>query len=484
MREQTWIIGSNTSNIEAVSDAGANRGWDVLEILYSKILNGMFNKVDTQGKIISDEICNFLTNAGITVDPTNSSQMATVYNNLRNEIAEVVTKTFSFKGYVSTTEPSSSTYSLNTGDMWINSATMPATIPVSASDIKIWNGTSWANATENYSPVAFDTFSNLEDEEGYYWFGGEWKVVSTDLSLDYFSLNPTTGKWEISSTYDNTLVHKSGDETINDEKTFTARTIKKTLEFAYNDSSTSSGSEQFNQIAFFDKNNYMFGALEFGKRANGNLFAQMNMKNPTTGNWMPTPLGFEQVKDTNGTSYTYCLAPNSDAAGNEIATASWVLSKGVILPGTILAWGGSSVPAGYLACDGASISRTTYANLFSAIGTTWGSDSSSTFKVPNFTDGTAPLGSNDTLGSYRTGEIPKITGRFFADGLTFGWEGGEEAGALYHTMNDRNYGCNSKYYKNGNCNINFDAYRSSSAYNRTDNKVVPAGYVVRYIIKY
>jgi microcystin-dependent protein len=52
--------------------------------------------------------------------------------------------------------------------------------------------------------------------------------------------------------------------------------------------------------------------------------------------------------------------------------------------GTIILFAGSSPPAGYLACDGSAVSRTTYANLFAAIGTAWGAgDGSTTFNVPD-----------------------------------------------------------------------------------------------------
>lgn len=41
-------------------------------------------------------------------------------------------------------------------------------------------------------------------------------------------------------------------------------------------------------------------------------------------------------------------------------------------------------PSGYLFCNGANVSRTTYAELFSAIGTTWGAgDGSTTFTLPD-----------------------------------------------------------------------------------------------------
>lgn len=52
--------------------------------------------------------------------------------------------------------------------------------------------------------------------------------------------------------------------------------------------------------------------------------------------------------------------------------------------GMIAPFGTSNVPTGWLACDGATVSRSTYSDLFSAIGTTWGSgDGSSTFHVPD-----------------------------------------------------------------------------------------------------
>ena len=48
---------------------------------------------------------------------------------------------------------------------------------------------------------------------------------------------------------------------------------------------------------------------------------------------------------------------------------------------------GSTVPAGYLICNGGAISRTTYSQLFAVIGTTYGSgDGSTTFNLPNLID--------------------------------------------------------------------------------------------------
>jgi len=52
--------------------------------------------------------------------------------------------------------------------------------------------------------------------------------------------------------------------------------------------------------------------------------------------------------------------------------------------GTILSYGGDSLPDDFLFCDGSEISRTTYSDLFTAISTDWGDgDESTTFNLPD-----------------------------------------------------------------------------------------------------
>ena len=52
--------------------------------------------------------------------------------------------------------------------------------------------------------------------------------------------------------------------------------------------------------------------------------------------------------------------------------------------GGIIQFGGALAPTGYLKCDGAIVSRTTYADLFAVIGTIYGiGDGVTTFKLPN-----------------------------------------------------------------------------------------------------
>lgn len=53
--------------------------------------------------------------------------------------------------------------------------------------------------------------------------------------------------------------------------------------------------------------------------------------------------------------------------------------------GSIISYGGTSAPSGWLLCDGSAVSRTTYADLFALIAETAGQgDNSTTFNVPDF----------------------------------------------------------------------------------------------------
>jgi len=62
-----------------------------------------------------------------------------------------------------------------------------------------------------------------------------------------------------------------------------------------------------------------------------------------------------------------------------------VTSTGGVNPvGTIQIYPGASAPVGWMICDGSAVSRSSYADLYSAIGTTYGSgDGFSTFNIPN-----------------------------------------------------------------------------------------------------
>ena len=130
------------------------------------------------------------------------------------DLMEVKTSSITFIGYVSTTEPSSSTLTLNHGNLWYNSATMPTTFPIDKTELKQWNGSAWVDAQHNYSPDDLDAWKNLDDTETYVWFAGEWEDYAPQLSSEYFTLNGATGKWEIKSS-----VNLAGYPTVTNEPT-------------------------------------------------------------------------------------------------------------------------------------------------------------------------------------------------------------------------------------------------------------------------
>lgn len=93
--------------------------------------------------------------------------------------------------------------------------------------------------------------------------------------------------------------------------------------------------------------------------------------------------------------------------------------------GTVVAAAMNVVPAGYLECDGAAVSRTTYANLFSQIGTVFGSgDGSTTFNVPDLRgafirgwDNGAGIDSGRGFGTYQADAYKSHSHTYSAYGL-------------------------------------------------------------------
>lgn len=152
--------------------------------------------------------------------------------------------------------------------------------------------------------------------------------------------------------------------------------------------------------------------------------------------------------------------------------------------GTILPFAGGTIPSGFLACNGAGLSATTYAKLYAVIGNTYGGNSTK-FNLPQIEDNRF-LEFSSTRGTKKNAGLPNITGQldtgrdtplFYAARITgafspngstnlnFGTAGGSVATA------DRCY------------QISFDASRSSTVYGDSTT-VQPKSLTVRAIIKY
>ena len=109
--------------------------------------------------------------------------------------------------------------------------------------------------------------------------------------------------------------------------------------------------------------------------------------------------------------------------------------------GVVFPYAGSSAPSGFLLCDGSAVSRTTYADLFTAISTAFGvGDGSTTFNLPDMR-GRLPVG-KDNMGGSSANRVQNAQ----ADIL------GGSAGTETHTLTTDELPSHSHEYTKGNLN--------------------------------
>jgi microcystin-dependent protein len=120
------------------------------------------------------------------------------------------------------------------------------------------------------------------------------------------------------------------------------------------------------------------------------------------------------VADLTGTAATVVDSAITTAKIVDGAVTTPKLADGVATPaGQVALYARSTAPTGWLKANGAAISRTTYAALFTAIGTTFGAgDGSTTFNLPDLRgefvrslDDGRGVDSGRVLGSWQTGQI-------------------------------------------------------------------------------
>ena len=101
----------------------------------------------------------------------------------------------------------------------------------------------------------------------------------------------------------------------------------------------------------------------------------------------------------------------TDGSGN--LSFSSISTPASVPTASVFALATSTVPSGYLECDGSAVSRTTYSDLFTAISTTFGSgDGSTTFNLPDLRgefvrgwDNSRGIDSSRTFGSSQADEF-------------------------------------------------------------------------------
>jgi len=154
-----------------------------------------------------------------------------------------------------------------------------------------------------------------------------------------------------------------------------------------------------------------------------------------------------------------------------------------IQPGVILPFAGNTLPEGFLLCDGSELTVSDYEELYSVIGTTYGSSDSTKFCLPDLRDKTLWGAGTNSLGTNLTSKLPNIKGTFRLAGtegsssVTGAFTAGKRGGS-------RGNGHDPKAY---NPLMTFDAskYNSETSVYSDDCTIVqPPAMVVKFIIKY
>ena len=149
--------------------------------------------------------------------------------------------------------------------------------------------------------------------------------------------------------------------------------------------------------------------------------------------------------------------------------------------GTIIIYASNnSVPSGFLLCDGAAISRSTYSSLYSSISTTYGSgNGSTTFNLPNLNN--YWIKGSSTAGSSVNAGLPNITGTIgsiFGNASDFVKTGAFSGSGTPPAKSTRATGSTG-----GPFTANFSASSSNSLYGASTTVSVSSK-TVRFIIKY
>lgn len=145
-----------------------------------------------------------------------------------------------------------------------------------------------------------------------------------------------------------------------------------------------------------------------------------------------------------------------------------------IKPGFIIAIPHNSIPAGYLKCDGSSLLRTDYTNLFNAIGTIYGYADSTHFNLPDFQGAflRGYGGESATIGTKQLSAAPNV--HFSVP-----------AGALSRVISTSGAWLVTGY-GSASCSLSDDnSYiTGNSIYSDDAAEVRPENYAVNWVIKY
>ena len=141
-----------------------------------------------------------------------------------------------------------------------------------------------------------------------------------------------------------------------------------------------------------------------------------------------------------GAALTNLNGANLTGASVDVSKLAAAVAQALCPPGTISAYGGTSAPLGWLLCDGASVSRSTYPALFATIGLNYGNGggNATLFSVPDLR-GMFLRGMSGTQGTSRD---PDVAARTSLNGGASGNNLGSNQGFAFqfsthsHSFND------------------------------------------------
>ncbi len=167
---------------------------------------------------------------------------------------------------------------------------------------------------------------------------------------------------------------------------------------------------------------------------------------------------------------------DSSYNGNEKIMLSDFLPVGIILP-----YAGDNPPEGFLICNGMSISRQLYPNLFNVLGTKYGSENEAFFNLPNLVDRVIQGASEkNKLGSYLSPSLPNIKGTIFSH-MHYSTDS-----SLFSISRGRgdNFGNVSPGSYPHDTAFTFNANKYNGIYKDNCQTVQPNALCLNYIIKY
>ena len=195
------------------------------------------------------------------------------------------------------------------------------------------------------------------------------------------------------------------------------------------------------------------GSIAFADLAAATIATQAQAIAGTATNLLLTPQGAKAMIDN-------ALSGQTDSG----------VPSGVMVP-----FAGKTVPDGWLLCNGASLAKASYPDLFTAIGYTWGG-SGNTFYLPNY-NGRHILGTTyaNNVGSTVSAGLPDIIGEFDVGHAELIYTSG--AFSLI-AKEASNYGTSKDQTRKI---VKFKASSENSIYGRSNNVNVPSAYALMII---